>query len=223
MRSPGMATATSWIEPGFLTFLFRLEMPSMPISSTATDVELARGIRQGNPEAVAVLVERYSPRLHRYLAHLVNESAGAEDLLQETWLRVMEHIDSYNVRQPLAAWLFTIAHNCAIDSFRREKKFAARKIAESMEDPSDDGMDKFPDGRPSVLADLEDQEIQDRTAKFFGVLPAHYREALALRFQQEMPLQEISRVLQIPLSTVKSRLKRGLELLRDRLVAQERI
>lgn len=194
----------------------------MPISSSATDLELARWTRQGNPGAVAVLVERYSPRLHRYLAHLLNNPSEAEDLLQETWLRVIEHIDSYNVRRPFAVWLFAIAHNCAIDTFRHEKRFNARKTSSLREDSTDDVMDRAQDGRPSVLAEMEDQEIQDRTRKLFGVLPMHYRETLALRFQQDLPLNEIAQVLRIPLSTVKTRLKRGLELLRDRLVSQER-
>jgi RNA polymerase sigma-70 factor (ECF subfamily) len=216
-----MTTALSFVERTLFAFPIRLETPAMPIPSTATENELARWLREGNREAIAVLIQRHSPRLLRYLVPLVNNPSVAEDVLQETWLRVMEHIDGFNPNCAFMTWLFAIAHNCAIDVLRHEKRFADPK-ADERSDESGDWMDRVPDERPSVLSELQQEEMQSRTQKIFAFLPAHYREVLALRFQQEMPLNEIARAVHLPLSTVKTRIKRGLELLRDKVVAVER-
>ncbi len=83
--------------------------PQMADPATATDQQLVRWARRGDPEAVAQLVERHSRGLHRYLTGMVGEPALAEDILQDTWLRVMERLDRYNAKYSFRAWLYAVA------------------------------------------------------------------------------------------------------------------
>lgn len=188
------------------------------LESTATDTELAQWARQGDNEAIAHLVDRYSHRLYRYLLRLVGDTALAEDLLQDTWLRVMERLDRYNPKHPFAVWLFVVARNCAIDALRRRARMEQRaEPRQRVEGPPVDVIEQLPDGAASLLDRLAEQDLHERVLSVFSALPLRYREVLTLRFHQELRIREIAQVLRIPLSTVKTRLDRGLALLRQRV------
>ena len=73
------------------------------------------GFGEGDPNALSELITRYQNRLYRYLLRMVQQPAEAEDLFQQTWLRVVEKIRSFDTRRNFDAWLFTLARNLAID------------------------------------------------------------------------------------------------------------
>jgi len=171
----------------------------------AEDDEVAR-LKRGDAAAIAGVVGRYHHRLYRYLFRLVRNPAAAEDLYQQTWLNVVRRIGSYDRRSSFDTWLFAIAHNAAMDLLRR-------KTGESLEDREFALASVAPDGLASVIA-KERAEILD--AELAG-LPASYRETITLRFEEGMKLEEIAEVTRTPLSTVKSRVQRGLEALRGSL------
>jgi RNA polymerase sigma-70 factor (ECF subfamily) len=194
----------------------------MPLPPSANDQEIALWVRGGDREAIGVLVNRHSPSLHRYLVRLTGDPSLAEDILQETWLKTMERIDRYDPAYSFRAWLFAIARNCAIDTWRRQTREGREPNGWMAEDSNaGDPMDRIADEKISALDQLEEHELQVHVEKIFPSLPPHYREALSLRFQEEMPLEEIAQVLRVPLSTVKTRVRRGLELLRQRLTQWE--
>jgi RNA polymerase sigma-70 factor, ECF subfamily len=191
---------------------------SMPIPFSATDQEIALWVRSGNRDAIGLLVNRYSASLHRYLIHLTGNLSLAEDILQETWLKTMEHIDRYDPGCSFKAWLFAIAKNCAIDTWRRATREGREPTGwGSVDNNAPDPLDQLADKKTSAFDQFEETELQAHVEKIFPTLPPHYREALSLRFQEEMPLEEIAQALRVPLSTVKTRVRRGLELLRRRL------
>ena len=143
----------------------------------------------------------------------MSDPAAAEDLFQQTWLRVAEQIHRYDEGRNFDAWLFRVAHNLAIDSLRRYRP-------ESLDEPLPSGesrVEHLPADLPSALDRVEENEWSARIAVAMRQLPAIYREVLALRFEEEMKLEEISESLGAPLSTVKTRLRRALETLRARL------
>ncbi|MFQ5696062.1 MAG: RNA polymerase sigma factor [Terriglobia bacterium] len=194
----------------------------MPIPATASDAELIGWAQRGRGEAIGLLVERYSPRLYRYLLRLAGEPAQAEDLLQDTWLRVVERLDRYDPGQPFVVWLFAVARHRAIDILRqraRTRRLLGQRAQahENEEGEALDPLDQVAADAPSPLESAAQEEIDTRVAELFGRLPVHYREVLALRFQHEMRLDEVSQVLRLPLSTVKTRVQRGLALLRQRV------
>ncbi len=195
----------------------------MPFSPTTSDVELTQLARKGNPDAITCLVERFSQPLFHYLCSITRDQSNAEDLLQETWLRAMEHLDRFDPARSFKTWLFAIGHHCAIDAFRSQKRWGPPSGSAGFDDADfQDGLERLADESPSALSQLSQQEIETMTARIFSRLPLHYREVLTLRFHEELPIAEIARVLDLPLSTVKTRIKRGLEFLRSKMSAMER-
>jgi RNA polymerase sigma-70 factor (ECF subfamily) len=180
------------------------------------DRDVAR-LQGGDLDALSSLLTRYQNRLYRYLLRLVREPAEAEDLFQQTWIRVAEKIRKYDPKRNFEAWLFTLARNLAIDHLRRIRP-------ESLDRPVGEGEGETAASR---LASRERPPIEgilarERSGKLgvaLEMLPLVQREVLTLRFEEEMKLEEIAEVLDAPLSTVKTRLRRALERLRMTLEA----
>jgi RNA polymerase sigma-70 factor (ECF subfamily) len=175
--------------------------------------EVARGLRRRDPSLIDYLIQQYQYRLFRYLLMLTGSREQAEDLFQETWIRVLEKGHQYQQRWRFETWLFTIARHLAIDFMRRRQP----QSLDALLQPA--GAD-----RPLELADTNsssafDQAFQGEEAASVAAalrhLPPSYREVLTLRFHEDMELEEIARVVDSPLSTVKSRLYRGLAMLRE--------
>src|SRR5215831_17578530 len=174
---------------------------------------MAEGLRSGDPDVVQVLIERYQHRLFRYLLSLTNNRALAEDIFQETWLRVLERGNQYRPQWKFEVWLFSIARHLVIDLARRKK---SDSLDEMMDPESRASFEPRATG-PSPFEELMAGEQSDRMSDILSGVPAVYREALTLRFQEDLELSEIATIVKIPLATVKSRLYRGLETLRKRL------
>jgi RNA polymerase sigma-70 factor (ECF subfamily) len=179
------------------------------------DTEIAQ-LRRGDLDALSSLLTRYQNRLYRYLLRMVRQPAEAEDLFQQTWLRVAEKIHSYDQRRNFEAWLFTLARNLAIDHLRRLRP-------ESLDEPS--GNDASGESAAARLVSHDTpaldrvlaRERSSRLSDALEMLPVVQREVLTLRFEEEMKLEEIAEILGTPLSTVKTRLRRALERLRGNL------
>ena len=179
------------------------------------DAEVAQ-IRRGDLDALAALLARYQNRLYRYLLRLVREPATAEDLFQQTWLRVAERIRHYDSRRSFEAWLFALTRNLAIDHLRR---IAPQSLDEENES-GEAAVTRLVSADPPALELVMARERAGRLAGALAELPVIYRDVLTLRFEEEMKLEEISEVLGTPLSTVKTRLRRSLENLRRMLEAR---
>lgn len=179
---------------------------------------IARGLRLRDPELMDALIERYQHRLFRFLLFLTRNRAWAEDLFQETWLRVVERGSQYDARWRFQSWLLAIARNLAIDQARRRQPLSLEDSASAAEGESGISLlDRLPSSDPDPFQQAAGRDEQDRLADVLGHLPTHYREVLTMRFHEELQLDEIAHVTGAPLSTVKSRLRRGLELVRERL------
>src|SRR5262249_8069978 len=190
----------------------------LSFSSLMTDdtKSIARGLKHRDPELLDLLIGQYQYRLFRYLIHLTGNRERAEDFFQETWIRVLERGHQYEGKWKFETWLFAIARNLVIDWQRRKKPASLDELME----PKDEGGASFePAAAPeeSPLAQAIQQQQESVVQASLQRLPVIYREVLLLRFQEEMQLEEIAAVTSIPLSTVKSRLYRGLEGLRGAL------
>jgi RNA polymerase sigma-70 factor (ECF subfamily) len=167
-------------------------------------------LRGGDVESLTRLVQRYQHRLYRYLLRLVSQPSVAEDLFQQTWLRVMERIQFYDPKRSFEGWLFAVAHNLAIDHLRRRKP-------ESLDEPLPSGetqSDLTRSDSPGALDLVLSKEKASCVAEAVSGLPVAFREVIALRFEEEMKLEEIATVLALPMGTVKTRLHRALKALR---------
>ena len=173
--------------------------------------KIARGFRERDMELLANLVERYQHRLVRYLLYLTGRREYAEDLAQETWIRVLQRGSQYNGRQRFDPWLFAIARNLAIDYLRKKRK--AVEAASLPNDP--DAVLLLSSSGPSPFEAAARSEDAMRLAGRLQILPPLYREALLLRFQEDLSLAEMAQVLGAPTTTVTSRIYRGLAALRS--------
>jgi RNA polymerase sigma-70 factor, ECF subfamily len=168
---------------------------------------LAAGLRRRDPELLDLLIVRYEYRLYRYLLCLNGDRATAEDLFQETWMRVLERGEQYNGKSNFDAWLFSIARNLTIDLQRRKKSSPLDDVPEAaVAAPGASAFDE-------VFRRERETEVQNALER---LAPA-FREVLLLRFQEDLPLAEVASIVGAPLPTVKSRLYRALDMLRETL------
>jgi RNA polymerase sigma-70 factor (ECF subfamily) len=173
---------------------------------------VACGLRSRDPEFLDGLIERFHYRLFRYLFFLTGSRETAEDLFQETWMRILEKGHLYNGRSKFEAWLFAIARNLYIDLLRRSTPVSLDELLEAEnEKPNFRALDAPPQAERILRQEEESRHLESALCR----LPPAHREVLVLRFQEDMALDEIAAVVAAPLSTVKSRLYRGLEMMKS--------
>ena len=170
------------------------------------DYTLMRAIQKGDMVAFSSMVDRYKNRLLNVIGRMLSSSEEAEDIVQETFVRVYQHRQSFNFKHCFSTWIYTIALNLARNELRKRKKFKFFEISEMQGNEKEFAVDaKIPSRLPQVL----DKAIRG--------LPEKYRIAFILRDVEEMPYEEVAKVLGVPLGTVKSRVNRARLMLRDKL------
>jgi RNA polymerase sigma-70 factor, ECF subfamily len=166
------------------------------------------------------LIVKYQHRLLRYLLYLTGNREMAEDLFQEVWMRVMVRGGQYNGQARFETWLFTIARNLVIDQRRKRTMSSLDELVEgASEDDRAMNLEIAADG-PSPYDYFSRLEDRERIAAALLGLDTLHREVLVLRFQEELSLEEIAKVTQAHLSTVKSRLYRGLAMMKPRMAGR---
>jgi len=174
---------------------------------------IARGLRRRDPDLLDRLIEQYQHRLLRYLVYLTGNRELAEDLFQETWIRVLERGHQYDGKHEFSTWLYAVARNLTIDYLRKKSPASLDGLMEKEErDPLEPA-----DTRPLAWEVVAQQEQAERISAVLAGIPAEYRETVVLRFQEGLALEEIAAVTRTRLGTVKSRLYRGLNMLMSRL------
>ena len=175
------------------------------------NMAIARGLKMQDPELLDHLIELYQHRLLRFLLFLTGKREVAEDLFQETWMRVLLRGAQYNGKARFDTWLFTIARNLVIDLSRKRTMVSLDEMSDASEDerPFEIAMEG-----PSPLEQFQSREDSAEVSEVLLKLESASREVLVLRFYEEMSLEEIAGVTKAPLSTVKSRLYRGLAALK---------
>ena len=170
------------------------------------DYRLMRAIQNGDMVAFNTMVDRYKKRLMNVLSRMLSSTEEAEDIVQETFVRVYQHRQSFNFKHCFSTWIYTISLNLARNELRKRKKFKFHDITEMQGNELEFAVEAK---LPSRLPQLLENAIKE--------LPAKYREAFLLRDVQEMPYEEVAKVLGVPLGTVKSRVNRARLILREKL------
>jgi len=174
---------------------------------------IARGLRRRDPDLLDRLIEQYQHRLLRYLVYLAGNRELAEDLFQETWIRVLERGHQYDGKHEFSTWLYAVARNLTIDYLRKKSPLSLDGL---MEDEEHAPLEPA-DTRPMAWEVVQQHEQAERISAALVSIPAEYRETVVLRFQEGLALEEIATVTGAKLGTVKSRLYRGLNMLMPRL------
>lgn len=164
-----------------------------------SDEELMAAVAIGDARALATLVERFAARIHAFLVHQTGSRDDADDLLQDTWVRVARGAPSFDVRRKTRPWIYGIAANLARD-LRRRRAVRSRIASQQRHEPA----------AALPFRPLERIDLRDRVDR----LPDRQREVLLLRFYDDLDEAEMAEALGIPRGTVKSRLHGAIRELR---------
>lgn len=166
-------------------------------------------LKQNNPEVVDQVVERFSKPLFAFIMRMIGDQATAEDIFQDTWVRVIRNIGTFRGDCRFSTWLFQIALNLCRNQMRRKARRSFVGIEEASnlaDDPEVDGM-KI----------LQAQKVRRLVAS----LPPKMREVIVLRYYHNKTDVEIAEVTGLPPGTVKSRIHRATDLLRRKIESTE--
>ncbi|MGO9261790.1 MAG: RNA polymerase sigma factor [Bryobacteraceae bacterium] len=160
--------------------------------------------QQGDSAAATALVHRLSPQLHRFFLMQYISRRHADDLLQETWLRIHEVRHTYRRGQPVLPWLYAIARHIRVDHYRKARR------AESREERLEESVD-IPQAPPDHLGGTPDLEA------LLATLPESQREVIAMLKVSDMSLEEVARATSSSVGSVKQKAHRAYETLRKGL------
>ena len=172
-----------------------------------TDQELSERMAAGDQDAFELLVTRYHGPLFMYIANQLGDRQKAQDIVQETFIRLIRHLRQHGSLEHIRAWLYRVALNMCRD-YWKSSAYKSEGLAG----------DDFPErSDPSAGAEelLEQQETSREIAASLEELPEVQKHIISLRFFHELKLQEISELLDIPLSTIKTNLYSGLKKLKN--------
>ena len=169
-----------------------------------SDEKLILRFQEGDINAYNELVKRYKDRLFNFVLRYFNNAEQAEDVVQDTLIKLYTHASYYKNVAKFSTWIFTIAKNNALTELRKNK----RKQTDSLW--TDDGKVIDINSKEESLESKVQNEIAiDQLNKFLEEIPENFRMAVVLRDFQELSYEEISTILEIPIGTIKSRINRG--------------
>lgn len=178
------------------------------------DQKLMQKAKKGDQAAFAELVDKYRDKIYAYLYRMVGNREDALDLAQETFLRIYSNLRNFKLGQPFKPWLYRIATNLAIDLLRKRRPKVALDAPLFADEPL---RLELVDEGPGPEEQQEQAELAAYLAQKVAELPANYRSVILLRHGHDLSYQEISEILRVPVSTVKTRLFRAREALRLKL------
>jgi RNA polymerase sigma-70 factor (ECF subfamily) len=177
-----------------------------------SDEELVAACLEGEESAFDVLVARWDRKIRGAIYRIVGSEDEARDLCQEAFLKAYRHLGTFKREARFSSWLYQIALNLCRDRLRRRRG----RTMVSLDDADEGGLGLV-ESRPSPFELLEGRDLSRRVGAAVEALPDEQREVIVLKEYQGLTFLEIAQVLDVPISTVKTRLYRGLVLLRGRL------
>jgi len=183
------------------------------MESDLDDGTLMLRYREGDVRAFEVLYQRHKAPLYRYLLRLSHSPETANDLFQEVWGKLIASRERYEVRAQFNTFLFRIAHNCAMDHFRRAG--SSRANATTDIDELAEQLPGAPTDRPESQAAAS--QLQEDFSQALDALPAEQRNAFVLYEESGLSLEEIGKASGVSMETAKSRLRYAVAKLRTAL------
>lgn len=182
-----------------------------------TDQEVVRHAAIGRDRAYRELIRRYQRPVFSLIYRMVRDRELAEDLAQETFVKVLKAIDSYRPEYRFSSWIFKIANNAAIDQLRR-RGLDTLSLDGSPHAESADAIEatslQISDGAESALEEVANRELGSQIEAAIGQLRPEYRNCIILRHIEGRPYEEIAEILELPLGTVKTYIHRARNQLR---------
>jgi RNA polymerase sigma-70 factor (ECF subfamily) len=183
----------------------------LPLGERSDD-ELMLLVRAGTLDALTILVQRHLHRLTRFCTRLVGDASVADEICQSVWLQIWASRRSYRAEGKFLVLLFTVARNACRNQVR-----AAKRRDRWLPPAPPEALEGVPDHGASHLDRLLERERQLDLLQALDALPEPMREAVLLRFQEELAYEDIARILDTRESTLRSRVHHGLKQLRRHL------
>jgi RNA polymerase sigma-70 factor, ECF subfamily len=183
---------------------------------TPSDEELVAAFHAGEVTAFDALVGRWDRKIQGVIFRLIGNHEEARDLSQETFLKAYRALGTFKREARFSSWLYQIAVNATRDRLRRRR----RRMDLSLEDVEESAESALRDGSPTAFELVESGDLSRLVAAAMAALPDEQREVVILKEYEGLTFPEIADALDVPLSTVKTRLYRGLGQLRVRLERQ---
>ena len=182
------------------------QLQTMNKSFQFTDEELIFRFQNGDEQSYIELVKRYKDRLINFVFRLVNDRDQAEDIIQDTMLKLYTHKHYYKNIAKFSTWIYTIAGNFAKTELRKKK---TRKVTNNSQlGPEDRDYDP-PSNDPNPQKLVESEFINKKIHEAIEKLPKHFKVVIVLRDIEKLPYEEISNIVDVPLGTVKARINRA--------------
>ncbi len=180
------------------------------------DEDLMVRYQQGEVRAFEILLGRHRKSVFNFILRYVGDKETAEDLLQETFMRVIKGADAYKRQAKFTTWLYTIARNLCVDQTRRRKhrKHASLDAPMAADDDSGTLLDVIPSSEMASDRKSVNKQLYQRLQGAIGALSEEQREVFLMREFLDMPFKQIADVVGVPENTVKSRMRYALEKLR---------
>ena len=171
-----------------------------------TDEELIARFQEGDEQAYTELVNRYRGKLMTFVYRFVNDMEQAEDIIQDTTLKLYTHKHYYRNIAKFSTWIYTIAGNLAKTELRKRKHHKVTNISQMGPEDRDY---ELPSVAPETDEVVQSEYIEKKIQAAIQNLPLHFRTVTILRDIQELSYEEISKIVEVPLGTVKSRINRA--------------
>ncbi|EIT87359.1 RNA polymerase sigma factor SigW [Fictibacillus macauensis ZFHKF-1] len=175
--------------------------------------KLVKAAKKGDQHAFEGLVELYKDRIYRLAFRMIGDRHEAEDLAQEAFVKAYMNLDKYDDTYAFSTWLYRIATNLCIDRLRKKKPDYSMDAPLST---SDGGTlyQQIPHSEEALETVVEKREERATLQEEISKLPEKYRTAIILKYIEDLSLEEMSAIMELPVPTVKTRIHRGRELLK---------
>ena len=185
------------------------------LGKTPSDEDLILQFQEGNVYAFEQIVNRYKDQLVNFAFRFLGDIEDAEDIVQETFLRVFRKKKAYKNVAKFSTWIYTITGNLAKTELRRRKRRKLLSISSLGFEDKDFELTDTKKGPEENVDDLLQSKV---IQKAIDSLPVKFKEVIIFRDLQELSYEEISKIVKIPLGTVKSRVNRGRLKLQEKLI-----
>lgn len=183
------------------------------VTGKVTDSQLFAQMADKQTSALSALYDRYSERLFGLARHILKEQSLAEDVIQELFLYLWQNAGKFDLRRTDAGpWLTVLCRNRCIDKLRAKMARAKRSTA-----INEDVLQHVADHSDDPMANVQQREMEENMSRALELLPEEQRIAIELAYFEGLSQSEISRTLNIPLGTIKTRVRMGMQKLRNQM------
>jgi len=171
-----------------------------------TDEQIAQLVQKGDNEAFSFLVEKYEASIKRYARKFTQNPETINDITQTVFLKAFSHINSFNAKLKFSSWLYRIAHNELVNFLKKKKELPLFDF--------DIFWPRLNPGKKELENETEKTMMRETFEKCLSKIPAKYKEVINFYYLEDLSYEEISEILQTPISTIGVRLKRGKTILK---------